>query len=76
MGVMVEILEFIGGQVDEEILIVDDEEHSLSIRRSWKRMDLQWSWQERQEALDKLHLFEPDLITLDIKMPVMDGIEA
>ena len=29
-----------------------------------------------KEALEKLSLFRPDLITLDIKMPVMDGIEA
>ena len=28
------------------------------------------------EALEKLSLFKPDLITLDIKMPEMDGIET
>ena len=29
-----------------------------------------------EEALEKLPLFNPDLITLDIKMPGMGGIEA
>jgi CheY-like chemotaxis protein len=29
-----------------------------------------------EEALEKLIVFKPDLISLDIKMPVMDGIEA
>jgi CheY-like chemotaxis protein len=29
-----------------------------------------------EEALEKLIVFKPDLVSLDIKMPVMDGIEA
>ena len=29
-----------------------------------------------EEAIEKLPVFKPDLISLDIKMPGMDGIEA
>jgi CheY-like chemotaxis protein len=62
----------------KKILIVDDEEN---IRLLYKEeleedgfaVDVA---KNGREALEKLSLFEPDLITLDIKMPVMDGIEA
>jgi len=62
----------------KKIMIVDDEE---SIRLLYKEeleedgfmVDVA---KNGQEALEKLSLFKPDLITLDIKMPVMDGIEA
>lgn len=62
----------------KKILIVDDEE---SIRFLYKE-ELEEegftveSAQNGKEALEKLPLFKPDLITLDIKMPVMNGIEA
>jgi two-component system response regulator (stage 0 sporulation protein F) len=62
----------------KKILIVDDEE---SIRFLYKEEFEEEGFvvelaQNGKEALEKLHLFKPDLITLDIKMPVMDGIEA
>ena len=62
----------------KKILIVDDEE---SIRLLYKEELEEDGFavelaKNGQEALDKLPLFKPDLITLDIKMPVMDGIEA
>jgi CheY-like chemotaxis protein len=62
----------------KKILIVDDEE---SIRLLYKEELEEDGFavelaKNGQEALEKLPLFEPDLITLDIKMPVMDGIEA
>jgi CheY-like chemotaxis protein len=62
----------------KKILIVDDEE---SIRFLYKE-ELEEDGFEvalainGKEALEKLPLFKPDLITLDIKMPVMDGIET
>jgi len=62
----------------KKILIVDDEE---SIRFLYKE-ELEDEGFEVElanngkEALEKLPLFKPDLITLDIKMPVMDGIET
>jgi CheY-like chemotaxis protein len=62
----------------KKILIVDDEE---SIRLLYKEELEEDGFavelaKNGKEALEKLFLFSPDLITLDIKMPVMDGIEA
>lgn len=62
----------------KKILVVDDEE---SIRFLYKEELEEEGFivelaQNGKEALDKLTFFKPDLITLDIKMPVMDGIEA
>jgi CheY-like chemotaxis protein len=62
----------------KKILIVDDEE---SIRFLYKEELEEEGYivecaGNGEEALEKLCLFKPDLISLDIKMPVMDGIEA
>jgi CheY-like chemotaxis protein len=62
----------------KKILIVDDEE---SIRFLYKEELEDEGYmvecaKNGEEALEKLCLFKPDLISLDIKMPVMDGIEA
>ena len=62
----------------KKILVVDDEE---SIRFLYKEELEEEGFivelaQNGEEALEKLPLFKPDLITLDIKMPVMDGMEA
>jgi len=62
----------------KKIMVVDDEE---SIRLLYKEeleddgfvVELA---KNGEEALEKLSAFKPDLITLDIKMPGMDGIEA
>ena len=62
----------------KRILIVDDEEN---IRFLYKEeledegfvVELA---KGGEEALEKLSLFRPDLITLDIKMPGIGGIEA
>ena len=62
----------------KRILIVDDEEN---IRFLYKEeledegfvVELAKSG---EEALEKLSLFRPDLITLDIKMPGIGGMEA
>ena len=62
----------------KKILVVDDEE---SIRFLYKEELEEEGFivecaMNGKEALEKLSAFKPDLISLDIKMPVMDGIEA
>jgi two-component system, response regulator, stage 0 sporulation protein F len=62
----------------KKILVVDDEE---SIRFLYKEELEEEGYvvecaTNGEEALEKLPIFKPDLISLDIKMPVMDGIEA
>ncbi len=62
----------------KRIMVVDDEEN---IRFLYKEeledegfaVELA---KNGEEALDKLPAFKPDLITLDIKMPGMNGIEV
>lgn len=62
----------------KKIMIVDDEENIRFLYKEELEEDgfaVELA-QNGREALEKLPLFKPDLITLDIKMPVMDGIEA
>ena len=62
----------------KKILVVDDEE---SIRELY-RADLAEEGYEVDlaadglQALHRLEVFRPDLITLDVKMPGIDGIET
>ena len=62
----------------KKILIVDDEEN---IRLLYKEELEEEGFlvelaENGEEALKKLSCFQPDLVTLDIKMPGMGGIEA
>jgi CheY-like chemotaxis protein len=62
----------------KKILVVDDEE---SIRYLYREELEEEGFQVEvagngEEALEKLPFFKPDLITLDIKMPGMNGIET
>lgn len=60
-----------------KILVVDDEEN---IRLLYKEelADAGYEVETARDAMDadkKVPVFKPDLITLDIKMPGMDGLE-
>lgn len=62
----------------KKILVVDDEE---SIRYLYKEELEEEGFAVEvakggEEALEKVPLFKPDLVTLDIKMPGMNGIET
>jgi CheY-like chemotaxis protein len=67
-----------GDRFMKRILVVDDEE---SIRFLYKEELEEEGFvvecaKNGEEALEMLSVFKPDLVSLDIKMPVMDGIEA
>ncbi len=62
----------------KRIMVVDDEEN---IRFLYKEELEEEGFtvelaKNGEEAIEKLPSFKPDLITLDIKMPGMDGIET
>jgi DNA-binding response OmpR family regulator len=62
----------------KKILVVDDEENIRELYRDelaeeGYRIELA---ENGQEALSKLESFRPDLVTLDVMMPGMDGIEV
>lgn len=63
-----------------KILIVDDSPTEASliqyIIESEKDMEVIGVAQNGQEAIELTRKFKPDLITMDIQMPVMDGLEA
>ena len=61
-----------------KILVVDDEE---SIRLLYKEELEDEGYEvvlaaDGMEALEKFKAFQPDLVTLDLKMPGMDGLEV
>jgi len=62
----------------EKILIVDDEEANLGLLTQWLiplGYDIEFALNGK-EAVQKTRDYGPDLIILDIMMPVMDGYEA
>ena len=63
---------------NEKILIVDDEEPNLKILINWlvsQRYDVAAAVNGR-DAVEKSKTYFPDLIILDIMMPIMDGYET
>jgi len=62
----------------KKILVVDDEEFIRELYRDelveeGYRVELA---EDGAEALAKMGTFRPDLVTLDVKMPGLDGIEV
>ena len=62
----------------KKILVVDDEEnirllYQEELEEDGYTVDVA---AHGQEALEKLNTFQPDLVTLDIRMPGMDGVET
>jgi len=62
----------------KRIMVVDDEENIRFLYKEELEEEgfLVELAENGQDALEKLPFFKPDLITLDIKMPGMDGIET
>ncbi|MDZ7667762.1 MAG: response regulator [Desulfotignum sp.] len=63
---------------NEKILLVDDEDSNLSLLTRWLvplNYDIELA-ANGEEAVQKAKEWRPDLIILDIMMPVMDGFEA
>jgi CheY-like chemotaxis protein len=63
---------------NKKILVVDDEKHMVRLMEyNLKKQGYSVSTAcNGLEALDKANKIKPDLILLDIKMPVMNGIEV
>jgi DNA-binding response OmpR family regulator len=66
------------GEMMKKILVVDDEEnirflYQEELEDEGYTVDVA---AHGQEALEKVNTFRPDLVTLDIRMPGMDGVET
>jgi putative two-component system response regulator len=64
--------------MNEKILLVDDEDANLRLLTKWLILsgyDIECA-SSGEEALQKVGESQPDLIILDIMMPIMDGYEA
>jgi DNA-binding response OmpR family regulator len=62
----------------KKILVVDDEENIRELYRdelSEEGYEVELA-EDGYEALKKVEMFCPDLVTLDVKMPGIDGLEV
>jgi len=62
------------------VLIADDQpraRHSLrSLLATWPEIEVVGEAADGQEAVQLAHTYRPDVILMDIRMPVMDGLAA
>jgi PAS domain S-box-containing protein len=60
------------------VLVAEDNRvNRLLIQKFLKQTDLELEFaHDGAEAVDKVKSFEPDIILMDVSMPVMDGLEA
>jgi CheY-like chemotaxis protein len=70
-----------GPDVTRSVLVVDDSEElreliSMVIRRRRQSWTVVATAAEGQEAITRARETQPDVVLLDIAMPVMDGLEA
>jgi DNA-binding NarL/FixJ family response regulator len=66
--------------VAHKLLIVDDNALVRQLLRTCLEKDSDWDVcgeaQNGQEAVTKVKQLKPDVVILDLQMPVMDGLEA
>jgi DNA-binding NarL/FixJ family response regulator len=69
----------VGAQVPARILIVDDHFAARTTIRSlldWHSFEVCGDAKDGKEAIEKVIELKPDIVILDINMPVMDGFTA
>ena len=66
-------------QLPQKILLVDDEKPLSDLILEGLKMEGDYNVErafDGQEAFEKYKSFMPDLVVMDIEMPVMDGYES
>src|ERR1700733_10262191 len=66
-------------KVPPRILVVDDVSvvrEGLSALLAVSRLEICGEAENRQQAIDQVRVLQPDLVLIDINMPVMDGLRA
>ncbi|MBG07919.1 MAG: hypothetical protein CME68_04125 [Halobacteriovoraceae bacterium] len=63
----------------KKVLIVDDDEKMIQVLGNYLRLNTDFNTaiaKNGQEAVERANNFRPDIILMDINMPIMDGVEA
>jgi DNA-binding NarL/FixJ family response regulator len=66
--------------VSHSILIVDDNNLVRRLLRSWLEQHAEWDVcgeaENGQMAVERVEQLHPDVVLLDLQMPIMNGLEA